>query len=174
MQKIQETSYGALVGTLVVLTIILVLLYGTGLGFHMDGIGSWNLWLHHFAAVSLLLLIGIHIWLNGCKMRKMRDGIVAILKGKDIKHQDNRGYLIEQLKQKSLGEICTLFDIDGKVIKQALLKRAIHVNNLEENFKAIAKANQKDMYELLIFILREHVQEKIESLHVDTNKPNKS
>ncbi|MBE0496616.1 MAG: hypothetical protein IBX45_09420 [Campylobacterales bacterium] len=158
LEKMRETSFGPLAGTLCVLMLILLILYGTGFGFHQEEVSSWNLMLHHMAAVGLLVLIGVHTWLNACKMRKMRDEFRAMLKGQDIKHHDNRGFLIEQLKQKSLREMCALFNMDGARLQESLRVRHIYVKDLDENFKAIAKANQKDMYELWILILREHVE----------------
>ena len=55
-----------------------------------------------------------------------------------------------------------MFD-ESKIDKSKLLENHVNVENIENTLKTIAKSNDKDMYEILLLMMKLHVEKNSSS-----------
>jgi len=144
----------------VILAIILMLitLYVTGIVFVLKDFTPTNLIVHKLAALLILVLLGVHAWLRRCSIRKLIQECIAMASNKHIRHEDNIGFLMQNTKNQSFKELCLLFNCDVSLLQQNLLENHVRVENSEDTLKTIAKYNDKDMYQLLLLMIKLHVE----------------
>jgi hypothetical protein len=145
----------------VIIAAILVMfgtLYATGIAFVLEQHSSFILILHKLSALIIIGLLGVHAWLRRCTIRKLLQECVAILCNKQIHHEDNIDFLIRSTKNQSFHELCSLFQSDATFLQQKLLENHVKIDNVDDSLKTIAKANDKDMYQILLLIIKLHVE----------------
>lgn len=145
----------------VIIAAILVmfgLLYTTGIAFVLEHHDPYTLLLHKLAALVIIGLLGVHAWLRRCTIRKLWQECIAIVYHKQIHHEDNIDFLIRATKNQSFQELCTLFHCDATFLQQKLLENHVKIEHVEDTLKTIAKANDKDMYQLFLLMIKLHVE----------------
>lgn len=151
----------------VIIVAILVMfgvLYITGIAFVLDHPTPSNLFLHKLSALVIIGLLGVHAWLRRCTIRKLLQECIAIIYNKQIHHEDNIDFLIRTTKNQSFQELCILFHCDATFLQQNLLENHVKIENSEETLKTIAKANDKDMYQILLLMIKLHVEKNSPSM----------
>ena len=82
---------------------------------------------------------------------------------KHIRHEDNIDFLIHNTKNQSFSTLCSLFNWDVSFLQTKLLENHVNVENIENTLKTIAKSNDKDMYEILLLMMKLHVEKNSSS-----------
>lgn len=152
----------------IILAIILmfIILYTTGIAFVLDSYTKYNIVLHKVAALLIIGLLGVHAWLRRCTIRKLLQECIATFFNKHIHHEDNIDFLIHSTKNQSFQALCVLFNGDLSFLQQKLLENHVMIDNIEDTLKTIAKNNDKDMYQILLLMIKLHV-EKNNPLPID-------
>lgn len=143
---------------IVAIIVMFVVLYTTGIAFVLHYDSTYNLLLHKIAALVIIGLLGVHAWLRRCSIRKLLQECIAIILNKHIRHEDNIDFLIRNTKNQSFQELCLWFNCDAAFLQQKLLENHVTVENSEDTLKAIAKRNDKDMYQVLLLMIKLHVE----------------
>lgn len=143
---------------IVAIIVMFVVLYTTGIIFVLHYDTTYNLLLHKMAALVIIGLLGIHAWLRRCSIRKLFQECIAIMSNKNIRHEDNIDFLIRNTKNQSFKELCLWFHCDTSFLQQKLLDNHVNVKNVEDTLKTIAKYNDKDMYQVLLLMIKLHVE----------------
>ncbi|KFL33094.1 MULTISPECIES: hypothetical protein [unclassified Sulfurospirillum] len=153
---------------IVAILLMFGLLYMTGVAFVLDHHSSFNLSLHKLSALFIIGLLGVHAWLRRCTIRKLLQECIAIMCNKQIRHEDNIDFLIRSTKNQSFHELCSLFNCDVSFLQQKLLENHVKIDNVDDTLKTIAKANDKDMYQILLLMIKLHVEKNSPSI-IDTS-----
>jgi len=153
---INETVFKVVI--ILLMCIFLVALGFTAYEFYIGNYTQEKLFWHKFMGVMLILIMPIHMIIKKNKIKKLYQEFVNILLKKEIKHTNNKEELVENIKKKSLNEIADIFNIDIERMKDFLQKNHILIKGEDETLSKIAKKNSKDIYQLLILILRLHVE----------------
>ena len=143
---------------IVAILLMFGILYATGIAFVLGVYETYNLLLHKLAALIIIGLLGVHAWLRRCSIRKLFQESVAIVLKKHIRHEDNIDFLIRNTKNQSFQELCIWFHCDASFLQQKLLENHVNVENSTDTLKTIAKRNDKDMYQILLLMLKLHVE----------------
>lgn len=138
--------------------VMFIVLYTTGIAFVLGSVATYNLLLHKVAALLLLGLLGVHAWLRRCTIRRLAQECIAILFNKHIRHEDNIDFLIHNTKNHSFNELCALFHWDVAFLQKELQANHVNVESTEHTLKTIAKYNDKDIYEILLLMMKLHVE----------------
>lgn len=136
----------------------LIILYVTGIAFIFDTHTIITTILHHGAAFVIFLLLLLHSWLRRCSIRRLSQEFVAILRHKQIKHEDNKSFIIQNIKNKPLTQLASFFHWDINQIQQELSLHHIHIENTSDTLKEIAKKNDKDLYDIFLLITKIHIE----------------
>ncbi|AOO64192.1 hypothetical protein [Sulfurospirillum halorespirans] len=150
----------------VIIVAILVMfgvLYITGIAFVLNHPTPSNLFLHKLSALIIIVLLGVHAWLRRCTIRKLLQECVAIFLNTHIRHEENIDFLIRNTKNQSFQELCVLFHCDVTFLQQKLLEHHVKIEHVEDTLKTIAKANDKDMYQLFLLMIKLHVEKNCPS-----------
>jgi len=102
----------------------------------------------------------VHAWLRRCTIKRLLQESFAILTNTHIRHEDNIEFLIHNTKNQSFHELCLWFQCDSAWLQSELLKNHVHIHRVEDTLKTIAKANNKDMFEILLLMMKLHVEKK--------------
>jgi hypothetical protein len=113
---------------------------------------------HKYAGLLLLVLTLVHIFMKRNKVKKITEEFIALLMRKNIKHTNNKEELLELLKTKSLEEFALLFHLDIQDVVLMLEQNSIEVSDTKEKLNKIAKSNSKDLYQIFILLLKEHIK----------------
>ncbi|MDD3342809.1 MAG: hypothetical protein PHR87_04455 [Sulfurospirillaceae bacterium] len=148
--------------------VMFIVLYITGIAFVLDNYTSYTLILHKLAALLIIGLLSIHAWLRRCTIKKLLQECIAIVLNKHIRHEDNIDFLVQNTKNQSFKELCLLFNCDVVFLQKKLLENYVTVETIDSTLKTIAKYNDKDTYEILLLMIKLHV-EKNSSSPVYTN-----
>jgi hypothetical protein len=143
-------------------------LYVTGIAFVLEQHSSSILILHKLSALIIIGLLGVHAWLRRCTIRKLLQECIAIACNTQIHHEDNIDFLMRTTKNQSFQELCALFQCDTTFLQQKLLENHVKINNVDDTLKTIAKANDKDMYQILLLMIKLHVEKNSPSM-IDAN-----
>jgi len=145
---------------IIIASIILmfIVLYVTGITFVLHYDTTYTILLHKLAALFIIALLSVHAWLRRCTIRKLLQESIAILLNKHIRHEDNIDFLIQNTKNSSFKELCTLFNCDVLLLQQKLSENHVNVSTVENTLKTIAKENDKDMYQILLLMIKLHVE----------------
>lgn len=143
---------------IVAIILMFVILYATGVAFVLESYTTANLMLHKLSALLIIGLLGVHAWLRRCSIRKLFQECIAIFLKKHIRHEDNIDFLIQNTKNHSFQELCLLFHCDASFLQNKLLEHHVTIDNAEDTLKTIAKRNDKDMYQILLLMLKLHVE----------------
>ena len=154
--RINETVLKVVI--IAVILVMFIALYATGIAFVLNDYTSDNLLIHKVAALVMIGLLGVHAWLRRCTIRKLLQESIAIILNKHIRHEDNIDFLIRNTKNQSFQELCLLFNCDVSFLQQKLLENYVKVENVEDTLKTIAKHNDKDMYQVLLLMLKLHIE----------------
>ncbi len=138
--------------------VMFITLYTTGIAFVLGSYTPSNLLMHKLAALIIIGLLVIHSWLRRCTIRKLLQECIAIILNKHIRNEDTIDFLIQNTKHQSFQALCVLFHCDIAFIKEKLLESHITVENDEDTLKTVAKHNDKDMYQILLLMLKLHVE----------------
>lgn len=155
------TRFNENVLKVIIITAILIMfiaLYATGIAFVVGSYTPSNLMIHKLSALLMLGLLSIHAWLRRCTIRKLLQECVAIVLNKHIRHEDNIDFLIQNTKNQSFEELCVLFNYNVTFLQQKLSENHVNVENVENTLKTIAKRNDKDMYQILLLMMKLHVE----------------
>lgn len=142
----------------------LIILYITGIAFIFDSHTPLNSILHHGAAFVIFLLFILHTWLRRCSVRRLSQEFMDILRNKQIKRDDNKSFIIQNTKNKSLIELASYFNWDLTYLEQNLPLYHIHIENTNDTLKEIAKKNDKDLYDIFLLITKLHIQKNTPNL----------
>ncbi|MFT7004276.1 MAG: hypothetical protein ACJAWW_001633 [Sulfurimonas sp.] len=156
MYKIIDETIVKVVILLSLFFLVMFLGYSGSL-FHFGDFSATLMLLHKYAGFTLLGLTLVHILMKKNKVKKISEEFINLLLGKNIKHTNNKEELLEVLKKKSLEELCLLFNIKMQDLLLTLKNNNIEVSDSKEKLSKIAKANSKDLYQMLILILKEHI-----------------
>lgn len=145
---------------IIILAILLmfIALYSTGIAFVLGSTATSNLFLHKLAALMILALLGVHAWLRRCTIRRLAQECIAIFLNTHIRHEDNIDFLIHNTKNQSFNELCALLRWDVAFLQEKLLENHVKIESVEHTLKTIAKYNDKDMYEILLLMMKLHVE----------------
>jgi len=143
--------------------LMFIVLYTTGIAFVLGSDTTYNLLLHKLAALLILALLGVHAWLRRCSIRKLLQECIAIAFNKHIRHEDNIDFLMQNTKNQSFQELCLLFHCDVSFLQAKLLEEHVNVKSVQDTLKTIAKSNDKDMYQILLLIIKLHVEKNSSS-----------
>lgn len=144
--------------TLLGIIISLVILYTTGIAFLFDSYTKINAILHHLAAGIIVLLFLLHIWLRRCSVKRLTQEFFDILRHKEIHNDDNKSFIIQNLKNRPFDELVTFFHWDLDYTKNALFLQDIKIQDTHDTLKSIAKQNNKDLYDIFILITKLHIE----------------
>ena len=154
--RLNQTVLKAII--IVAILLILGVLYTTGIAFVLRDYSPSNLLLHKLAALLIIALLGVHAWLRRCTIRKMIQECIAIVLNKHIHHEENIDFLIHNTKNQSFQELCTLFKCDVLFLQAKLLENHIVIDSVEDTLKTIAKHNDKDIFQILLLMIKLHVE----------------
>ncbi|QIR76344.1 hypothetical protein FA592_08900 [Sulfurospirillum diekertiae] len=143
---------------IVAIIVMFITLYTTGIAFVLGSYTFSNLLLHKLAALIIIGLLGVHAWLRRCTIRKLLQESIAIILNKHIRNEDNIDFLIQNTKHQSFHALCVLFHFDADFMREKLLENHIAVEKDEDTLKTIAKHNDKDMYQILLLMMKLHVE----------------
>lgn len=145
---------------IVIATLLMMLgiLYATGTFLMLGGYTTHYVVLHKLSAFVIILLLAIHAWLRRCTIRRLLQECVAIVRNRHIRHEDNIDFLIHNTKNQSFQKLCSLFNYDSSFLLEALAKHHVRIENYEDSLKTIAKNNDKDMYQILLLMMKLHVE----------------
>ncbi len=143
--------------------VMFVILYVTGIAFVLGNQAPSTFLLHKLAALIILGLLGVHAWLRRCTIRRLAQECIAIFFNKHIRHEDNIDFLIHNTKNQPFNELCSLLHYDILFLQEKLLENHVNVKNIEDTLKTIAKYNDKDMYEILLLMMKLHVEKNSSS-----------
>ena len=138
--------------------IMFCILYVTGIAFVLGHYETSNLLMHKLAALLILGLLAGHAWLRRCTIRRLMDEFIAILTNRHIRHEDNIDFLIHNTKNQSFQELCSWFHFDTAFMQQKLFENHVKIDNTDDTLKKIAKYNDKDMYQVLLLMIKLHVE----------------
>lgn len=167
LTRLNETVLKVLV--IASILVIFIVLYTTGMFFVWGEQTTRTLVLHQSSAAILLILLGVHAWLRRCTIRKLLQESIAILLNRHIRHEDNIEFLIHNTKNRSFQELCSLFNYDASSLQKTLVEHHVTVEHLEDSLKTIAKYNDKDMYQILLLMMKLHVEKNSASPIYDTS-----
>ena len=145
---------------IVLILVMFVTLYTTGIAFVLHNQEPYVLLLHKLAALVIIGLLGVHAWLRRCTIRKLYQECIAIISNTQIDHEDNIDFLMRTTKHQSFQELCTMFQCDTAFLQEKLLENHVNVEKVEDTLKTIAKSNDKDMYQVLLLMIKLHVEQK--------------
>jgi|GEM_PF-740107 len=154
--RLNETVLKVII--IIAIIVMFITLYTTGISFVLGSYTFSNLLLHKLSALIIIGLLGVHAWLRRCTIRKLLQESIAIILNKHIRNEDNIDFLIQNTKHQSFQTLCVLFHFDATFMKEKLLENHITVENDEDTLKTIAKRNDKDMYQILLLMLKIHVE----------------
>ena len=100
----------------------------------------------------------LHIWLRRCSVKRLTQEFFDILRHKEIHNDDNKSFIIQNLKNRPFVELVTFFHWDLKYIKNALFLQDIKIKDTQDTLKTIAKQNNKDLYDIFILITKLHIE----------------
>ena len=143
---------------IIAILVMFILLYLTGILFVLDATSHASIFSHKLAALLLIGFLGVHTWLRRCTIKRLLQESFAILTNTHIRHEDNIAFLIHNTKNHSFQELCSWFNCDVSLLQQQLLENHVTVTRVEDTLKTIAKSNDKDMYEILLLIIKLHVE----------------
>jgi hypothetical protein len=143
---------------IIAILVMLITLYVTGIAFVLGNNATYTILLHKFSALLIIGLLGVHAWLRRCTIRKLFQECVAIIRKQHIHHEDNIDFLIHNTKNQSFQELCLLFNYDASSLLLTLSKHHVHVKQESDTLKTIAKYNDKDMYQILLLMMKLHVE----------------
>lgn len=145
---------------IIILAIVLmfIALYATGIAFVLGVNSPSNLMIHKVSALVMLGLLSVHAWLRRCTIRKLLQECVAIVLNKHIRHEDNIDFLIQNTKNQSFEQLCVMFNYDLSFLQEKLSENHVSVDSVENTLKTIAKRNDKDMYQVLLLMMKLHVE----------------
>ena len=143
---------------IVAILLMFGILYTTGIAFVLGNYATYNLILHKLSALVIIGLLGVHAWLRRCSIRKLLQECIAIFFNKHIRHEDNIDFLIHNTKNQAFKDVCLLFNYDISFLQEKLLENHVNVENVEHTLKMVAKSNDKDMYEILLLMMKLHVE----------------
>lgn len=138
--------------------VMFIVLYVTGIAFVLGNQAPSTFLLHKLAALIILCLLGVHAWLRRCTIRRLAQECVAIFFNKHIRHEDNIDFLIHNTKNQSFNDLCALLHYDVLFLQEKLLENHVNVKNTNDTLKTIAKYNDKDMYEILLLMMKLHIE----------------
>ncbi len=143
---------------IIAILVMFIVLYTTGIAFVL-GIHTHSIFiLHKLSALIIIGLLGVHAWLRRCTIRRLLQECVAIISNKHIRHEDNIEFLIHNTKNQPFQELCSLLNFDASFLQAKLLENHVNVEKSEDTLKTIAKYNDKDMYEILLLMMKLHVE----------------
>ncbi len=145
---------------IIAILVMFVILYLTGILFVFDATSHFSVLLHKLAALLIIGLLGVHAWLRRCTIKRLLQESFAILTNTHIRHEDNIEFLIHNTKNQSFHELCLWFQWDSAWLQSELLKNHVHIHRVKDTLKTIAKANNKDMFEILLLMMKLHVEKK--------------
>ncbi|MBN1839862.1 MAG: hypothetical protein JW802_07470 [Campylobacterales bacterium] len=145
---------------IIAILVMFVVLYLTGILFVLGVTSYPYIFLHKFAALLIIGLLGVHAWLRRCTIKRLLQESFAILTNTHIRHEDNIEFLIHNTKNQSFHELCLWFQWDSAWLQAELLKNHVHIHRVEDTLKTIAKANKKDMFEIFLLMMKLHVEKK--------------
>lgn len=165
--RLNETVLKVIV--IIAIMVMFITLYVTGIAFVLHYDTPATLIVHKLAALIILGLLGVHAWLRRCTIRKLLQECVAIMFNRHIRHEDNIDFLIQNTKNQSFKALCLMFNYDVSFLQQKLLEHHIKIESSENSLKTIAKANDKDMYQILLLMMKLHVEKSTPSpLYTDS------
>lgn len=144
--------------TLLGIIAALLILYITGIAFALDYYTKASMILHHLASAIIIFLFILHVWLRRCSVKRLSQEFVDILRHKQIHNEDNKSFIVQNLKNKSFEELVTFFHWDLEYTKNALFLQDIKIENTQDTLKTIAKQNNKDLYDMFILITKLHIE----------------
>jgi hypothetical protein len=144
--------------TLLGIIFSLLILYSTGIAFIFDSYTKISAILHHLAAGVIVLLFLLHIWLRRCSAKRLTQEFFDILRHKQIHNEDNKSFIVQNIKNKPFDELVSFFHWDLEYIKKALLLQDIKIKDTQDTLKTIAKQNNKDLYDIFILITKLHIE----------------
>ncbi len=147
---------------IVLMCLLLILLGLTAYEFNNDNYTEYTLFWHKFAGFVIVLIILIHMIIKKNKIKKLSEEFLNVLLKKEIKHKNNKEYLLIYIKNKSLKEVSFIFNIDLNNMKLFLKKNKIVLHDEGQSISKIAKTNSKDIYQLFILILKLHIESSIQ------------
>ena len=147
---------------IIILSILLmfIILYTTGILFVLKMNSTETLLWHKAAAFVIIVLLSVHAWLRKCTIRKLYQECKALLFHTNIHHEDNIDFLIRNTKHQSFEELCDLFKCDSALLQEKLLENHVVIKDVKNTLREISKANDKDMYQVLLLMLKLHVESK--------------
>jgi cytochrome b subunit of formate dehydrogenase len=145
---------------IVIISILLmfIVLYTTGIAFMLGNFSTATLMFHKLAALIVIALLSVHAWLRRCSIRKLWQETIATVLNRHIRHEDNIDFLVHNTKNQSFQELCTLFNYDAASLQKTLLEHHVTVERFEDSLKTIAKRNDKDMFQILLLMMKLHVE----------------
>lgn len=158
MTHLNETLLKVVV--IIAILVMFFILYLTGIFFVFNATSHFSVLLHKLAALLIIGLLGVHAWLRRCTIKRLLQESFAILTNTHIRHEDNIEFLIHNTKNQSFHELCLWFQCDSAWLQSELLKNHVHIHRVEDTLKTIAKANNKDMFEILLLMMKLHVEKK--------------
>lgn len=147
------------VTVIVAILIMFSVLYTTGIFLILGDYALHYVALHKLSALVIIILLGVHAWLRRCTIRRLLQEFVAIVRNQHIRHEDNIDFLVHNTKNQSFQALCSLFNYDASSLKQALEKHHVRIESAEDSLKTIAKYNDKDMYQILLLMMKLHVEQ---------------
>jgi hypothetical protein len=149
--------------TIIAILVMFVILYTTGIASVFGSLSPSNMLLHKLAALIIIALIITHAWLRRCTIKKLWQEFIATLLNKQIRHEDNIDFLMQNTKNQSFKELCSLLNYDVSFLQQKLEENHVKIDSVEHTLKTIAKNNDKDMFQILLLMLKLHVEKSIPS-----------
>lgn len=145
---------------IIAILVMFIILYTTGILFVLDTTSYYSVFLHKLSALLIIGLLGVHAWLRRCTIKRLWQESCAILSHTHIRHEDNIEFLIHNMKNQSFAELCLWFHCEKEWLQAELLKNHVQISRVEDTLKTIAKANQKDMFEIYLLMMKLHVEKK--------------
>ncbi|NCB82507.1 MAG: hypothetical protein EOM38_08935 [Bacilli bacterium] len=146
------------VAVIIAILVMFIILYTTGIMFVLDTTSHASILLHKLSALLILGLLGVHAWLRRCTIKRLLQESFAILTNTHIRHEDNIEFLVHNTKNQSFQELCVWFNCDVTWLQDLLLKNHVKIDNINDTLKTIAKANNKDMFEIFLLMMKLHVE----------------
>ncbi|RXJ67382.1 hypothetical protein CRV08_10665 [Halarcobacter ebronensis] len=140
------------------ITIFLIMLSYTGYLFLYGEIDNSTLVIHKVAGILLIILSLLHFYTKRKKVKKLLNEFIHIITNEKVTLDSDMDLLIDLVENKTLEEICIIFNISFEELNTVFEKNSIKRCSKEVTLKEVSDINSFKIFPLIVKILEQKIR----------------
>ncbi len=138
---------------IVFLILLLILVSFSAYVFIFGQIDSYIISIHKISGVLLIFVALVHTVIKRKKLKKLTKEFVNIFSGKKVSLDSDMDLLLDSLQNKTIDEICFIFNLSFEHIKQVFEKNNIICSSREQTLHELSKNNSYKVFPIIVKII---------------------